>query len=461
MNKLFSLLFSVCIAVGVHAQVTILVTSLPHNTPANANLYLAGNMNNWDPGDAASQLQFLPNNQAFITLQNPPATMEFKFTRGDWPNVEGDNNGCEIGNRSASPSANDTLRLSIASWKDLTPCNNTPGSTANAQMSIMDAAFDMPQLGRKRKIWIYLPPDYGSSNKRYPVLYMQDGQNLFDRATSFSGEWSVDETMTQLTQNGDPGIIMIGIDNGGADRLNEYSPWNNRGMGGGQGDAYLDFMVNTLKPYVDQHFRTKSDAANTGILGSSMGGLISLYAGLKRPDIYGRVGVFSPSVWFAPQIWGTLDSATFDPNQRYYLLAGGREGSNLPADVERLERDLKGKGHTNATVFRQFDPNGSHTEAFWAAWFGPAYQWLFDGTTRVNILPGDQFRAFPNPLTDTLRIEYPGHYQFKLYDALGKLLLNQEADYDHLISFAEYPSGPYVIRIFQDGKSRTTVVWKR
>ncbi|MFK7970611.1 MAG: alpha/beta hydrolase-fold protein [Bacteroidia bacterium] len=461
MNKLFSLLLGLFCICYTQAQVTIVLTSIPHNTPANASIYLAGNMNSWNDGDSNFILQTLPNNQRFITLQNPPANMEFKFTRGDWANVEGDNQGCEIGNRTASPSAGDTLRLAVATWKDLTPCSGGPNSTANGQMSIMDPAFDMPQLSRKRKIWIYLPPDYASSNKRYPVMYMQDGQNLFDRATSFSGEWGVDETLTGLFQNGDPGIIIIGIDNGGSERLNEYSPWFQQGLGGGQGDAYLDFMVNTLKPYVDLNFRTKSDAANTGILGSSMGGLISLYAGLKRPDIYGRVGVFSPSVWFAPQIWNTIDSAQFDASQRYYILAGGREGSNLPADAQRLEQKLIQKGHTSTSVFRQFDANGSHTESFWAAWFGPAYEWLFAITTELNTLPEALLRVFPNPVTDTLRVEYPGNYHVKLYDALGKLLFEQDANEGHLLSFSQYPAGSYVLHIFQDGKSRTIAVWKK
>ena len=459
MIRKFSLLVWLCLAFSLKAQVTIILTHVPANTPASANIYIGANFNNWDP--AGNQLQPYSGNQFILTLNNPPATMEFKFTRGDWPSVEGDAQGCEIGDRSASPAPGDTLRLSVASWKDLTPCGSGGNSTANAQMSIMDPAFNMPQLNRQRKIWIYLPPDYQSSSRRYPVMYMQDGQNLFDQATAFAGEWGVDETLTNLFNSGDPGIIIIGIDNGGSERLNEYSPWFQQGLGGGQGDLYLDFMVNTLKPYVDQHFRTKADAANTGIMGSSMGGLISLYAGLKRPDVYGRVGVFSPSVWFAPQIWDTLAAASFDPNQRYYILAGGREGSNLPADAQRLEKELLAKGHSANTVHRELDPNGSHTEAFWATWFGDAYQWLFRPVTGLNLLPSEQFRAFPNPLIDTLRVEYPGTYNIQLYSPEGKLILNQQAHDNHLVSFAQLASGPYLLKIFQDGKYLSKVVWKK
>jgi pimeloyl-ACP methyl ester carboxylesterase len=192
-----------------------------------------------------------------------------------------------------------------------------------------------------------------------------------------------------------------------------------------------------------------------------MGGLISLYAGLKRPDIYGRVGVFSPSVWFAPQIWDSLSTAPFDPNQRYYILAGGREGSNLPADAQRLEQALMAKGHTNISVHREFDPNGSHTEAFWAAWFGDAYQWLFSPVTGLNTLSEAQFRPFPNPLVDTLRVEYPGEYEIELFSPEGKLILKQQADYDHLISFDHLSSGPHLLKVHQEGKSLSRVIWKK
>src|SRR5690606_36165183 len=144
-----------------------------------------------------------------------------------------------------------------------------------------------------------LPPDYETSAKYYPVLYMHDGQNLFDVRTSFSGEWKVDEHLDSLFLLGDPGCIVVGIDNGGTNRINEYSPWVNPQYGGGQGDQYIEFLIETLKPYIDQNYRTLPDAEHTGIMGSSMGGLISYYGGLTNQNVFGRIGAFSSSFWFS------------------------------------------------------------------------------------------------------------------------------------------------------------------
>ncbi len=162
-------------------------------------------------------------------------------------------------------------------------------------------SFIIPQLNRERRIWMYLPPDYEVSNEAYPVVYMHDAQNLFDETTSYSGEWSVDETLDRLFKDKNLKLIVVGIDNGGEKRLDEYSPWKNEKYGGGEGDAYLDFVVNTLKPYIDNNFNTLKDKTNTAIIGSSMGGLISHYAALKYPEVFGKIGVYSPAFWFSPR----------------------------------------------------------------------------------------------------------------------------------------------------------------
>lgn len=154
----------------------------------------------------------------------------------------------------------------------------------------------MPQLDRNRKIWLYLPPDYSTSTKNYPVLYMQDGQNLFDNATSFAGEWQVDETLNSLFAGGDYGAIVVGIENGGGERLNEYSPWNNPSYGGGLGDQYVAFLANTLKPYIDANYRTRPEPQFNALIGSSMGALISTYGATEFPNIFRKVGSLSPAV---------------------------------------------------------------------------------------------------------------------------------------------------------------------
>src|SRR5205085_11725242 len=126
------------------------------------------------------------------------------------------------------------FNLTVLSWEDIS--GSGPSSTAAANVQVLNTSFFMPQLNRSRKIWLYLPPDYYTTSKTYPVLYMEDGQNLFDNATSFSGEWQIDETLNTLHSQGNYGAIVVGIDNGGGERLNEYSPWVNATYGGGQGD---------------------------------------------------------------------------------------------------------------------------------------------------------------------------------------------------------------------------------
>ena len=138
--------------------------------------------------------------------------------------------------------------------------------TTRTLSSILSDAFDMPQLGRARRVWLYLPPDYESNpERRYPVLYMHDGQNVFDEATSYAGEWGVDETLDAMHAAGELSVIVVAVDHGVERRFDEYSPWNNAQYGGGEGDEYVDFLVETLKPYVDAHYRTLPDRANARV----------------------------------------------------------------------------------------------------------------------------------------------------------------------------------------------------
>src|SRR5205085_774096 len=157
-----------------------------------------------------------------------------------------------------------------------------------------------PQLGNRRDILVHLPFSYRQGHQRYPVLYMHDGQNLFDEATSFCGEWEVDETMEELRHEGLEAIV-VGIPNMGDQRCEEYSPFPNRRFRSVRGAAYLAFLVETVKPLIDHTFRTLPERDHTGIMGSSMGGLISLYAFFRHPEVFGFAGVMSPSLWFARQ----------------------------------------------------------------------------------------------------------------------------------------------------------------
>jgi predicted alpha/beta superfamily hydrolase len=176
----------------------------------------------------------------------------------------------------------------MANWQDYVWENN-PGRTAAGHLRVLHDVWS-PQLKNARDLLVYLPPSYKHTGKRYPTIYMHDGQNLFDEATSFAGEWRVDETMDALEHE----AIVVGIANISDQRIHEYSPFRMGWMGGGKGDLYLQFILETVKPLIDADFPTLPDRAHTGIIGSSMGGLISLYGYFRYPQAFGFVGALSP-----------------------------------------------------------------------------------------------------------------------------------------------------------------------
>ncbi|WP_188814398.1 alpha/beta hydrolase [Hymenobacter cavernae] len=251
--------------------------------------------------------------------------------------------------------------------------------TLTPNVTILTDSFTIPQLNRERRIWLYLPNDYATSQRRYPVLYLQDGQNVFDEATSFSGEWGVDETLSHLQATGqDQGCIVVAVDNDGKRRLDEYSPWRNEKLGGGEGSAYVEFVVKTLKPYLDSHYRTLPGREHTGIAGSSMGALISLYAALKYPDVFSKVGVFSPAFWFAEQpLFTFVRTAKIQLPMRFYFVAGAQEGEKMVPLMSAMRDSLRSLGVAEKDISYQVRADGKHSEWFWRREFPAAYQWLY------------------------------------------------------------------------------------
>lgn len=239
-----------------------------------------------------------------------------------------------------------------------------------------------PQLRNRRDVDVYLPGSY-SSGVRYPVVYLQDGQNLSDPATAFAGTWELEATIGRLAWRGIEAIF-VGVHHGGRNRLAEYSPFPDARHGGGDGDAYLSFLADTLKPRIDRLFNTRRERDATAILGSSMGGLISLYAYFRYPSLFGRAGVMSPSIWFGQGMIVDFIRDARTPGGRLYLDAGTGEGSAVLRDVRRLGRLLVRKGfkreqRTRARDGRRATPSAErallryvedvgarHTESAWA-----------------------------------------------------------------------------------------------
>ncbi len=250
-----------------------------------------------------------------------------------------------------------------------------------------------PQLRNRRSVDLYLPASYGSARRCYPVLYMHDGQNLSDPRTAFAGTWDLEATLDRLARGGIE-MIVVGVHNAGDARLREYSPFPDRQHGGGDGDAYLAFLVSTLKPRIDRTLRTDPRRAATAIVGSSMGGLISVYAYFRHPAVFGLAGAMSPSVWFGQgRILDDIVRRRTPPG-RVYVDVGTFEGPTTLRDARRLGRLLVRKGFqrrrsantpdatgarraADAPLLRYFeDPGGRHAEADWAKRLGEALEFL-------------------------------------------------------------------------------------
>ena len=248
--------------------------------------------------------------------------------------------------------------------------------TASPNVHIISENFDILQLNRQRRIWIYLPPDYASSSKKYPVIYMQDGQNLFDDYTSGYGEWGIDELMDKVPdarQN-----IIVGIDHGGDYRITEYDPYDSK-YGKGRGDDYVDFLAQTLKLYIDKNYRTKTKARYTTVAGSSMGGLIAMYAVLKYPNTFGNGGIFSPAFWIAPDIYTYVQNHQLPHKTRFYFVCGDSESDSMVADMKKMV-DIVNPGNTNEKNIQTMIIKGAkHNEKQWNGDFPVFYNWLIGG----------------------------------------------------------------------------------
>ncbi|WP_445955676.1 alpha/beta hydrolase [Yeosuana sp.] len=245
-------------------------------------------------------------------------------------------------------------------------------------IEVIEDAYEIPHLNATRKISALLPYDYYLSEKKYPVLYLQDGQNLFNPMAPY-GDWAIDKSLAKLAEEGMSDIIIIAIDHGEQERIKEYLPYYHPRFGEGKGNFYIQFMIEKLIPYINTHYRTLTDFENTGIGGSSMGGLISLYAGLANPGVFGKMMIFSPSLWISKTIFNHTKS--FKPLQesKIYLYAGGQESDNHLPNAQKLESIIRQRMVENNHIDLHFSINefGNHSETHWRVEFPEAVKWLF------------------------------------------------------------------------------------
>jgi predicted alpha/beta superfamily hydrolase len=249
--------------------------------------------------------------------------------------------------------------------------------------------------GGTRDLVVYLPPGYDSSDKAYPVVYAHDGQNVFNPGTAFLGrEWRLDETAEHLIKSGRmPPCIIVGVYNG-PKRVEEYTSVADAEWGGGHADDYASFLIDNAKPFVDAHFRTRADAAHTATMGSSLGGLVSLYLSFNHPEVFGLCGALSPSLWFAERHMTKALAASNAPGPgKVWIDMGTREGSHFIDDLRDMGQVLRDKGYRDGSTLHYHEiQDGTHDEPSWAGRGGDVLQ---------AIVPPDPGGASPwTPLRD-------------------------------------------------------------
>jgi predicted alpha/beta superfamily hydrolase len=351
-----------------------LTTNLNDNYP----IFIAGNFNDWKVNDERFRMSKIENNKyqfifdtAFLTA-NP--NIEYKYLRNGWENVELDEYGCHTNNRlldKNTPFISDFVPRWRKTGLDYDPSFLPKGK-------VITNEFDIPQLQRKRRISILLPYNYEKTDKKYPVIYLQDGQNLFDDYAPY-GTWAVDKRLAVLQERGHGDVIVVAIDHGGSERIAEYTPYTGTKFGSAEGRMYARFMVETLKPYIDKNYRTRPEREHTGVGGSSMGGLISIYAAFMYPNTYSKMMIFSPSFWLTQKVY--FDAIRFSsPSQsKIYVYAGGKESDTMIPNVERFKEAVSKRGLDAEKIdFKlSIDPKGRHNEEQWGREFPKALEWLF------------------------------------------------------------------------------------
>ncbi|WP_175623387.1 alpha/beta hydrolase [Chryseobacterium schmidteae] len=355
----------------------------------NRPIFITGNFNKWNPKDYHFQLKILDENTYSIDIEDQllDDDIEYKFTKGGWENVELDQYGNITPNRKVkkkSAATNDFVekwRFNWGPFKDeFFPI-----------VEVISEEFYIPQLDRYRKVWALLPYDYYISDKNYPVLYLQDAQNLFNEGSAY-GNWEIDKKLSILAEYGRGDVIVIAVEHGSEDRIKEYIFDNDNVANGSEGKKYIRFVTDTLKPFIDEHYRTKKDRENTGIGGSSLGALISLYSGFLYPEVYSKLLIFSPSLWIEPNNNFPMMSFRVPFKTKIYLYGGEQEGSKMVKRIQVFENYLKRWEKKNLFDFEfktNINPDGEHSEFYWSQEFPRAIEWLFYNNTEnpVEVTP--------------------------------------------------------------------------
>ena len=364
-----------------------IVASPPPGLSPDDSVHMVGTFNQWSlEGDKASLMTWDSGKLvASIPLSDEPLLINFVKNK-DWSNMAATQTGkSTCGYFYDGADTDHSLQVTIDGWMG-EPARQQVQSTLTGDIRFFPA-FDMPQLSRKGDIAVFLPPSYTATDeKRYPVLYMLDGQNIFDESTSYSNEWQIDEALSDMFAHQQlKELIVVAVPNGPR-RWQEYNPWdyldNQNASQVGEGPRTLAFIKQTLKPFIDGKFRTRPETQNTGLAGSSLGGMMAIYAALAHGETFGFVAAFSPSLGVQnlqgkPALLnGVIENKTVS-SSRFYLDMGKIEYTGYEP-FENLHQALLDVGIPDEQIKVVKDDKGRHCELDWARRFPAAIKWLIN-----------------------------------------------------------------------------------
>lgn len=368
------------------------VVEVPKDTPADAKVQLSGSapeLGNWSGGGLI--LVKGKDGKYRGSARLPLGTVEYKATCGSWDTVEKNASGGDIANRRLDVKESTDVIIAVMAWASGQPVAQSPPERKPSRSGDirLHPGFHSKALDNDRDVIVYLPPDYEKNSKqRYPVLYMHDGQNVFDAATSFLGiEWQADEHAERLIRQGkiEP-LIIVGIYNTPA-RMDEYTPQADKGRNaGGKANRYARFLVEEVKPFIDRTYRTRPGREDTGVAGSSLGGLVSLYICAEYPQVFSKCGAISPALMWADRriLRDAKANGAWMKDARIWLDMGTAEGRQIESfnraveDTRELVRIFESHGLTKGKEYEYEEVKGAgHNEKAWAERFDRTLIYLF------------------------------------------------------------------------------------
>jgi len=346
-------------------KLVFIIEKMPENTPENDSIFLSGDFNGWIPDNVNYKFDIEHNGKLMLILNTDLPYFQYKVTRGSWLKSESSSEGMQVANRIYIEVNDPLIKLTVDGWED-----RRPNSTSSVK--VLSDDFFIPQLNTRRKITVYIPPEYQKNEHRYPVVYMTDGQNLFDSSKAYGSEWGIDKVLDNIHFWDKQSLIVVAIDSEYKNRRNEFTPFSPESIA----PQMLQFITETLKPYIDAHFRTHQQANKTAIVGSSYGAVFALYAAVAAPNSIGNAGIFSPVLSSIEPLLNFIQESGKHHSSKFYFATGLKESKVILKDIQLLYNHLRISGYNENELKISVRPNGEHDGWFWGSEFEPAVRWL-------------------------------------------------------------------------------------